>query len=305
MRGSRLWFVVPVVALWELAAHLWISVRAPDPSEWAAIAGPVRRLEAPGAALVVAPSWAEPLARHVLGDELWPVADRARADDRGVRQVVEISLLGASDPSTATWPVERQLSQGAFRFTSRKNPHYEPELFSLVDAVSRGEASVFRRVGGARYPCVWKQHLTPSTGGLHGHVAFPRERYLCGKGQGAFVGVTLIDDERFEPRQCVWVEAPRDGEQWLTLDDVPFARKLEVYAGSSYFLMRDGTSAPVTIEVLVDGSQAGTVEYRDPAGWSRFAFETPGIAGRRGRLAFKFSSQQAGGRPLCVAAETR
>ena len=307
MRGSRLWFIVPAVALWELVAHLWISVRAPDPSEWAAIDGPVRRLTTPGTAVVVAPRWAEPLARHVLGDELWSIADLARPDDRGVRQVVEISLFGATDPATATWPVERQLSQGPFHFTARKNPHYEPALFSLVDAVTRAEpnVTVYRRVDGTRYPCTWRQNLPPSTGGLHGHVAFPRERYLCGRAQDEFVGVTLIDDERFEPRQCVWIHAPRHGEQWLALDNVPLGRKLELYAGSSYFLMRDGTTAPVTIEVLVDGSPAGKAIYRDPEGWAHFAFETPKSAPRRGRLEFKISSQQAGGRSVCLAAETR
>lgn len=305
MRGSTLWFIVPVVALSELVAHLWISVRAPNPSEWAAIAGPVRRLATPGSALVVAPRWAEPLARHVLGDELWPIADLARPNDSGVRQVVEISLFGATDPATATWPVERQLSQGPFHFTSRKNPHYEPAQFSLVDAVRRAEANVFRRVDGARYPCTWRQNLAPSTGGLHGHVAFPRERYMCGRGQDEFVGVTLIDDDRYEPRQCVWVQAPREGEQWLSIDDAPFGRKLDLYAGSSYFLMRDGTSAPVTIEAFVDGSPAGKAVYHDPDGWSHFAFGTPKSAGQRGRLELKISSQQAGGRSVCLAAETR
>jgi len=305
MRGSRLWFVIPVVALLELGAHLWISTRAPDPTEWAAVAAPVSRLAGPGAAVVVAPRWAEPLARHVLGDELWPIADLARADDRGVRRVVEISLFGATDPATAAWPVERELSEGAFRFTSRTNPRYEPALFSLVEAVTRAEPNVFRRVEGTRYPCTWKQNLAPSTGGLHGHLAFPRERYVCGKRLDEFVGVTLIDDERFEPRQCVWVHVPSAGEQWLSLEDVPFGRKLELYAGSSYFLMRDGTSAPVAIGVLVDGRPAGKVVYRDPDGWSRFAFEIPKSAGPRGRLELEFSSQQAGGRSLCVAAETR
>jgi len=307
MRGSRLWFIVPVVALSELAAHLWISVRAPDPTEWAAIAGPVRRLATatPGTALVVAPSWAEPLARHVLRDELWPIADLARPNDSGVRQVVEISLLGAIHPATATWPVERQLSQGPFHFTSRKNPHYEPALFSLVDAIMRAEPTVFRRINATRYPCTWRQNLPPSTGGLHGHVAFPRERYLCGRSQDEFVGITLIDDERFEPRQCVWVQAPREGEQWLSIDNVPLGRKLDLHAGSSYFVTRDGTSAPITIEVLVDGSPTGKAHYRDPQGWVHFAFDTPKSAGQPGRLELKISSEQAGGRSVCLAAETR
>src|SRR5688572_16699730 len=101
MPGSRLWFIVPLVALAELGGQLWISARAVRPADWAAIAAPVRKLAAPGAALVVAPRWAEPLARHVLGDELWPLASLARMDERSVPRVIEVSLFDATDPSTA------------------------------------------------------------------------------------------------------------------------------------------------------------------------------------------------------------
>ena len=306
MRGSRLWFVVPLVALLELGGHLWISARSPKPAEWASLAAPVRKLAAPGAVLVVAPRWAEPLARHVLGDEFWKVADLGRMDDRGVPQVVEISLFGATDPGTGWWPTERQLSEGAFRVTSRRNPHYEPASFSLVDAVARAEPDVFRRIEGARYPCSWKQNLTPSTGGLHGPVAFPGTRYVCGKGADEFVGVTVIDDEEFEPRRCVWIHAPRGGEQWLSLEDVALGPKVEGYAGSSYFLTRDQSAAPMLVEVFVDGKLTGKMEFREPEGWSQFSFQTLQSAGKRGRLEFKISvSGRAKGRALCLAAETR
>ncbi|HEY6728376.1 MAG TPA: hypothetical protein VI197_30405 [Polyangiaceae bacterium] len=297
---------MPLVALFELGAHLWISGRASSPAEWAAVAAPIHKLAAPGSVLVVAPGWAEPLARHVLGDDFWPVADLARMDERGVPRVVEISLFGATDPATARWPAERQLHEGAFRLTSRKNPHYEPALFRLVDAVARAEPSVFRLRGGARSACSWEQNLAPRTGGLHGQVAFPSARYVCGSGLEEFVGVTLIDDEQFEPRRCVWIHAPRAGAQWLTLEDVALGHRIEGYAGSSYFLMRDETHAPVSLEVFVDGRSAGRIEYRDPRGWARFAFTKPASAGQRGRLEFKLSVPEgAKGRSLCVAAETR
>src|SRR5688500_18834362 len=112
MRRSWLWYLVPMVALLELGGQFLISARAASPEEWAAIGAPVRQLVRPGDVLVVAPGWAEPLARHVLGDEFWPLADLTRADQSGVSRVVEISLFGASDPSTEAWPLERQLSQG-------------------------------------------------------------------------------------------------------------------------------------------------------------------------------------------------
>jgi hypothetical protein len=219
--------------------------------------------------------------------------------------VLEISLFGATDPSTATWPSERELRQGPFRFTVRTNPHYAPARFSLVESVVRAEPHVFRLHEGTRYDCSWKQNLAPSTGGLHGHVAFPSARYVCGRGEPEFVGVTLIDDAEFQPRRCVWVQVPSAGEQWLSLDDVAFGRRLEGHAGSSYFLMRDGTHAPIELEVFIDGSLAGKMTYRDEQGWSPFTFSTLESAGKRGRLAFKLSTREAGGRPFCLAAETR
>lgn len=306
MRGSRLWFVVPLAALLELGGQLWISARAPEPADWAAIIAPVKQLAGPGTALVVAPRWAEPLARHVLGDELWPTTDLGHMDERGVPEVLEISLPGATDPAAADWPIERQLSQGAFRFTLRKNPDFEPALFSLVDAVTRAEARVFRRVDGRSAVCPSRQNLAARTGGLHGHVAFPSTRYLCGRGLDEFVGVTLIDDQQFDPRRCVWIHAPPGGEQWLSLDDVPLGRRLEGYAGSSYFLMREAIEAPLRLEVFMDGALVGKIEYRDSAGWSRFAFSGPKSAGQRGRLEFKVSLPTSSkGRALCLAAETR
>lgn len=305
MPGSRLWFIVPLVALVELGGQLWISARVAKPAQWAAVVAPVRELAAPGAALVVAPRWAEPIARHVLGDESWLTAGLTRMDERGVPRVVEVSLLGATHPATAQWPTEQQRSVGTFRITSRKNPHYAPALFSLVEAVTRAEPRVYRRTHGSRFACLWNQQLAARTGGLHGHVAFPSQRYVCGRGLDEFVGITLIDDEQFEPRRCVWIHAPAAGEQWISQEDVALGGNVEGYLGSSYFLMRDEANAPISLEVFVDARSLGKIEYRDPEGWRRFAFAMPS-AKTHGRLEFKVSVPPgASGRALCVAAETR
>lgn len=306
MRGSKLWIIAPLVAVFELTYHLVITGQAPSPADWAAVAAPVHRLATPGSVLVVAPRWAEPLARHVLGDGYWSAADLGRMDERGVPHVVEISMLGATDPSTERWPIERQLDEGAFRVTLRKNPRYEPALFRLVDAVGRAEARVFRRVQDDEQGCAWKQNLAPRTGGLHGHVSFPSERYVCGRGVDEFVGVTLVDDAEFEPRRCVWIHAPAAGSQWLSLEGVSLGGRIEGYVGSSYFLMRDELDAPVALEIFVDGVSVGSIEYRDAEDWARFSFTKPSGAGQRGRLEFRLAvAPGARGRAVCVAAETR
>src|SRR5262245_24921898 len=98
MQRRWMWLGVPAVALLELAAHLFFALRAPDVEAWSALAKPVRSLQAPGDVLVIAPEWAEPLARRALGDASWPLSELARMDDSGAARALEVSILGASDP---------------------------------------------------------------------------------------------------------------------------------------------------------------------------------------------------------------
>src|SRR5690606_31362216 len=85
-----LWLLVPTLAIVELGAHLVFANRAPEPDAWHRIRAPIARLRQPEDALVVAPRWAEPLARHALGDRLWPIADAARPGFEGAARALVV-----------------------------------------------------------------------------------------------------------------------------------------------------------------------------------------------------------------------
>ena len=103
MPPRSLWFLIPILGLVELGAHVYFANRAPDLGEWQALRGELGKLRQAGDLLVTAPEWAEPIARHVLGADLLPIRDLARADDRAYRYALEIGTLGEEAPELAGW----------------------------------------------------------------------------------------------------------------------------------------------------------------------------------------------------------
>ena len=57
---------IPLVGLAELGAQIWATHRAPSFDAWAAVEAPVRALKQPGDLVIIAPDWADPLARRAL-----------------------------------------------------------------------------------------------------------------------------------------------------------------------------------------------------------------------------------------------
>lgn len=304
MHRGWLWFVVPLVAIAELLAARYFSRRTPTIEEWRAIAQPVARIRQPEDALVVSPTWAEPLARHTLGDRLWPLADVARPGFEGARRAIEISILGQHAAWLSGWPIVSELDQGAFHLSVHENPNYSAPLTNLLERVQRGDVAVFRMHEGTRYECHYKRNVQPSTGGLHGHVAFPRERFICGDSDVEFVGATVIDDEHYRARRCIWAHPVREGTLWLRFESVPLGATLRGHVGLSYFLMRGGKGTDVVMDVFVDGKQVGEVVHKDQLGWQPFRFSVTGGVGRSGRLEFKIHSQRFEARHFCFFAET-
>ncbi len=299
------WLVVPCVALLELGGALADGQWAPEPARWQDVVPVVRALKHDGDALVVAPHWAEPLARQVLGDRLWPIEDVARSSLRGAPRVVELSILGQSDAETRGWPIILRRQEGEFRFSIKKNPHYRPAHFEILEALVRGEGQVATGPRTQRQRCDFQRDVGVSTGGLHGHVAFPAERFVCGQREASFVGVTIIDDENYRPRRCVWAPPPSLGSLSLRFDDVPLGTVVDGSGGFSYFLTRGERDSGVRLEVFVDGRSIGTRRYRGPEGWQPFSFATARRAEARGRLELEVSALGANPAYFCFVAATR
>lgn len=268
MRLSSLLFgLVPLLGLAELGLQQYFSRRAPDFDDYAALAPALIKLKQSGMPVVVAPAWAEPLVRQAA-PSAFPLAEQTRADDSGFASFLEVSLLGESAPELDGFARQRTERVGKFRLSVRQNPKPEPASFDFVTAVERGDVEVFTDRDGERRACPLTSRAHAQTGGLHGHVAYPRQRYDCGAGR--LVGVTLIEDARYRPHRCVMTQLPEDGRIVLRFSSVPATRHLRGFAGFSYFLERDSEAETVELGVSEAGRALGRYRAAGARGWARF-----------------------------------
>jgi hypothetical protein len=297
-----LWLAVPLLGLGELAAHLYFAERAPAVVDWYALRAPVSALRTAAEPVVVAPTWAEPLARHALGTELMPLRDVARPDLTAVRRAIEVSILGQPAPELDGWRAVGEQRVGAFRIRMRENPAPATVRFDFVDELGPAHAWV---EDGDGYACRWNPRARRDAGGLHGHLAFPSQRFECVGGAYFFVGVTVLDDEHYRPRRCIWAHPSDRGPLLIRYADVPLGQVIRGYGGLTWFLMRDGAGTPIEMTVRVGGERIGTFEHRDEQGWHRFEFPVGRHAGSRAEVEFEVSSQSAKDRHFCFYADSR
>jgi len=266
----RLWHsslrLVPLLGVAELALHWYFAGQSPTFEDYAHLGPRLLELKAPGTPVVVAPAWAEPLLRQAVPGA-FPLAELARSDDRVFASYIEVSLLGQSAPSLASFPIGRRWSVGPFELTLRPNPRYERVIFDFVSALENGRVEVSEGSGADRAACRLVSHPHVAAGGLHGHVAYPKSRYECPG--GGFVGVGLIEDENYRPRRCMLARLPGAGLT-LRFDSVPASRRLVGFAGFSYFLERDVAAAEVEIIAEGRGATLGRHRMKGEDGWARF-----------------------------------
>jgi hypothetical protein len=291
-----------VVGLSELLAALWVSSRATSLGDFESARSTLSELRRPGDLIVVAPQWAEPLARAAFGDAWMPLEHLARADASTFERAVEVALPGHVAPDVADWPVQGGAASAGLELRVRANPAPVHPVFRF-DALEA--ARVFVESRGRRQDCAWTERAAPSAGGLHGAVAAPSRRFQCRDGAEHYVGTTIIDDEQYRPRRCVWAHPPRRGALVIRFEDVPLGERIDGYAGLSYFQFRDGVEAPVDLEVRVDGASLGRYRHRDERGWASFRFATPGKRGARGDVEFRVESRAARQRHFCFYADAR
>jgi hypothetical protein len=302
-RLRYLWLLVPLLGLLELVTNVVLSRRAPGIEAWGALRSAALALKRSGEPVVVAPEWAEPLARLALGDRAFPLEELARADDRTVPGVLEIAELGARSPAARDWPVVTERREGPFVLRVLKNPRPLRSRYQFADHVRPGELSVALVRGDGERPCEFREHLPATAGGLHGQVAFPSERFQCPGGEQMFVGVTVIDDQDYRPRRCIWAHPPQAGALRLRFAAVPLGTRLHGYAGLSYFLFRDGVGPPITLSASSAGRSFGSVSHRDESGWSGFELATPGLSGQTADVDFEVHAEGGYRRDFCFAVE--
>ncbi len=301
---ARSWlvFLLPVLGLTELAFHFITANRAPTPRDWKHLRSAVAGEHEPGTLVLVSPPWAEPLARAAMGEKLMSVRHLARADETRFASAIEISLLGAHRSELSGWKLIRTWDSAPFTLHRWHNPHATSPRFDFVDELQPPRVSVATQMGGARAPCPWSESARPSSGGLGGPPSLPRSRFECSSHPLVSATVTIIDDEGYRPRRCVWAHPPQGGVLEITYRGVPLGTALRGHMGIPWLPARDGLGTPVKLETVVDGGVVATQRYDEREGWRAFDVDTSAWAGGTHDVVWRVSSERFEYRHFCFEA---
>ncbi len=308
MRRRRLLLALSVVGLGliELALHFHFSRAAPDAEAWRALEPAVEKSCRPDTLIVVAPEWAEPNARFAFGDNLMPLAHVARADASRFEAALEISILGQHSPELAAWKLLSEERHGAFLLRRLSNPRVEPVRYDFVAQLSPPHATVSVSRQDASDDCRFVTNAKVENGDLHGHPTFPKHRFVCpGEGNWLFAGVTVIEDQHYRPRQCIWAHPAKKGALTLRFDAVPLGSKIRGYGALPYWLERDSKGSAVELSVKVGGETVGIFSHRDGEGWKPFEFDTTRFSGQTAAVTFEVRSKRTARREFCFQADVR
>ncbi len=307
-----LWVLVPLLGLLELVGQFWAERRAPRPSAYAALAAPLRSIKQRGDVVVVAPRWAEPFVRRALGDAVMPIADVARADMTRFDRALEISILGERSPEVEGFKESSVTRVGEFTIRALDNPRFERVVYDFVDHVEPPAASAFTEVVSGDPPaavesaCPWSTRAEVLSGGLGGHPTWPRTRFLCNGGEFFNVGVTVIADQDFLPRRCIWAHPISTGDLVVRYRAVPLGDRIEGHGGMYWITERPLAGAPVDLEIRVDGESVGTATHRDGDGWAPWSFDLGEHAGAaEATVEFRVRTSNYKDRHFCFEATTR
>ncbi len=305
MSWSRWWWLfVPALGLIELAAHAYFASAPPTEEQWKEVAPIIEKWRQDQELVVVAPYWAEPHARRVLGDRFMPVEQVARPDDDRFASALEISILGQESDLTG-WKAVDETTVGKFRVRRLENPNAMPPKLNFVDLISPKTAQVSTLRGRKRTRCDWTSKGHVENGALHGHPTFPKRRFECGGGSWHFVGVTVIEDQHYRPRRCIWAHPATGKATVVRFEGVTLDTRLIGYGGLPWFLERESHGAPVLLEVFIDDDNVGSMEHEDGEGWKRFELSTEPYAGEAHAVEFRISAKKARQREFCFQVDVR
>lgn len=294
------WFLLPAAGLFELLGHGYFRSRAPTDADWDSLGAPLAALRTQEELVVVAPNWAEPHARRVFGDTAMPLRDVARPDESGYPKAIEISVLG--ERALPAWTVLSEKDHGKFTLRELQNPDYQAVHLDFVDHFSPETVEAY--AGASREPCTFNPRAQVSNGALHGHPTFPKERFDCG-GSSQFVGVTVIEDERYQPRRCLWADPTKARPIAVRFKQVTLHERLRGYGGISYFDERDGGGGSVQLEVRAGDKPLGQYQHAPGEGWTKFEFSTADFKGQTHDVEFRVRALKGRPRGFCFQADLR
>src|SRR6266545_2200523 len=305
-RWRYLPLLVPIVGLAEFGAQFFFSRRAPTHDQWTEVRALVASWYEAGDLVVIAPHWAEPMARWSFGDSLMPLRDVARPDATRYAKALEVSIVGSRSPELAGWRLLRETKQGRFTLRALANPGPPVIAYDFVDHLDPNSADVRRERGTPPSVCSFTTSAPVEGGGLGGPPIFPASRFTCpGEPSHVFVGVTIIDDEKFLARRCIWSHPPgANGAIVTRFRGVPLGAKLHGHAGMGWLIERDRAVPPFAIRILVAGVEVGNVVHEPGDGWKSFELPLGAASGSQGDVEFHVSSAGAGTH-VCFEVDSR
>lgn len=303
---SLLAFAVPVLGLLELGGYFYFSNRAPTPEEWEKARPVVHEAYQPGDVVVVAPRWAEPIARWKFGGEVFPVREVARPDVSRYARAIEVSSLGARSPELEGWQVETEKRVGKIVVRTLRNPQPANVTFDFTDNLGPSRVQVEFTKKGRTQPCRFNARAPIDTRGYYSPPPFPPQRFQCEDG-AQFVGVTVIQDDHALPRRCIFAPPPSDGgETIIRYSDVPLGQVIRGHLGIQWIMERDRAGSPITLRVRVDGEPIGEAVHEDGEGWKPFELALGKHAGKNeATVEFRVTAPDNRDRHLCFEADSR
>lgn len=291
--------ILPLIGLVELALQLYLDGRAPSFEAYAALRAPLEVLRSEHDLVVVEPAWAEPMVHRAAPI---PLELAAPAEDEAHRHAVEVSLFGDRSDRLASWSIVERRQVGRFTLRRLENPSPRPSRFDFVAALSPPAVQV--RFGGRA--CPWTTSAPVVAGGLGGHPAFPATRFACGGHPWFNVSTTVIADQDFRPRRCIWAHPPAEGVLSIVYRDVDLGEQIVGHGGMYWIIERERRGAPVALTISVEGDPIGRIVHRDGQGWAPFEVGLGRHAGRRhATVSFEVASSDYRDRHFCFEARTR
>ena len=305
-RTLRRWaFVaVPAAGVLELGLHLFFASRPPTPAQWDSLRGVVKAEKRGGELLVIAPHWADPEARRAFGDELLPMRDEGRPDESRYASALEVSVLDEHAPELSGFREVSTRNVGNFLLRHLENPKPAKVLYDFVDNARPPLVDV--RGTEPQMACPFNPHAVVQAGGLGGHPTFARERFECPAGVFFNVGETIIADENFRPRRCLWAHPLARGELVVRYHNVPLGSVIHGHGGMYWIIERELRGAPVLLTIRVDGDTIDRVTHVDGDGWKAFELPLGSHANKpAAEVEFAVSSPNHRDRHFCFEADTR
>jgi hypothetical protein len=303
-RPSAWWAFVLAFALVEVTAHAVARFRVPSIKEWQEAAAFVRENKKEGDAITVAPAWADPILRWVLGDRI-SLADAGRSDLAGYNRLWALAIRGARPAEAPGREADFSKQFGKVKVLRWDLPPSDL-VVDLVKEVKNAQVSIVHH--GSEQSCPYMTFGPSPGGGLGQGVVVPRQRFVCDSDRsGLWVAPVVLEDLSLAPRYCVWQQPEGREPVRVTYRDVPLGERIQFYGGLYYEHERNLEGGPVDAVIRVNGRKIAEMVHHDGDGWKALTASIPKSAGQKttGEISIEVTAERPHKRSFCWAATVR